>query len=130
MQLLQLAATLLGFSARRSARRLAGLTLTFAIALVFFAIGLLGFGAAAFIVLARATDPLIAALLLGSGSCLIGAILLLIARSRATAAHLLFESPSQQADAQALSQVASAATLWGPLILALLAGFLLTSKKD
>lgn len=131
--LLRLATTLAGQSAQRAGRRVARVSLLLALALLFVMIGLTGFAVAGFILLARVMDPVLAALLLGSLCCLIAAILLLIARAQTRPQALPARTAEEELarrDLTALLQTATQTGIWLPLILALLGGFFLTSRKD
>ena len=132
LTLLRLAAQLAANQAQRVAGRMAGISALMAAAFVFAMFGLVGFGVALFIVLARVMDPALAAVIMGSFSFLIAAVLLLVARSRGTKAGLFASTPEERQarlDLLALSK-ADPTAVWLPLVLAVLAGYAVTSGKD
>ena len=128
--ILRLAAMLAGLSLRRAGARAAGVTATFAAALLFLLVGLLGLSAAGFILLAQATSPLVSALVCGGAGLVIGAGLLLAARAQARPARLfLGQGTGLPADLSALMKDASDSQLRGALAVTAVAAFLLASRR-
>ena len=112
--------------------RLARASGLFMLAMVFLMIGLTGFAVAAFILLARVLDPLLAALLIGSLSCLIGAVLLLVARAQANPQRLFHATPDERQarlDLTAKLETLGSTGFVMPLVLAVLSGLLVASRK-
>ncbi len=130
--LLHLGMTIAALALRQTRARIACASMIFAAALFFLLIGLLGFAAAAFILLAKITNPLIAALICGASGMVLGAVLLLIARARARPARLLLgDKVAQDLRAEVISMTKSATPgqVLTPLALTALAAFLLTSRR-
>lgn len=122
---LSLLAQLSGISTHRVAERLAGISVLFVLALVFMLLGVVGLSAALWIQLSRMMDPLLAALLLGSASMIIAAILLLVAKSRANSDHVLY-GRKKQPDAPATPD---SALLMLPLAAMTIVGLVLGLRK-
>ena len=88
--ILSLILQLSGISTARVAERVAGISVLFALSLVFLLLGVSGLSAALWIQLSRMMDPLLAALIIGSVSMIIAAILMLLVKSRSNADHILY----------------------------------------
>ena len=132
LTVLRLIADLAGQSAQRAGMRLARASGLFMLAMVFLMIGLTGFAVAAFILLARVLDPLLAALLIGSLSCLIGAVLLLVARAQANPQRLFHATPDERQarlDLTAKLETLGSTGFVMPLVLAVLSGLLVAARK-
>ena len=130
--LLPLIAALAGDTVHRTTRRVARVSALFALAIVFLGIGIIGLSLAAFLLLARLMDPIIAALLIGSLFCLFGAVLMLLARTEARYRQPLRASPELERarqDLTALMQVGGAPVVLVPAILAVVAGYIWASRK-
>lgn len=128
----RLMADLAGLAAQRAAQRLARASALFVLAMLFLMIGLTGFALAGFIVLARLLDPLLAAVLVGSLCCLIGAVLMLVARAQASPQRLFLATPEERQARQDLSATLKSLGPAGiviPLVLAVLGGLFATSRK-
>ena len=122
--LVMLALEVAGLSARPVIRQSA---LLLGAALIFLVIGLTGLIGARWIVLARATDPAVAALIMGGAGFLLAGVTLLIAR-----AHMRPQAPALSLkDAEAaLSALMSkeGSGVWGPVAAAAVIGFLITRR--
>lgn len=130
--LLRLIVMFAGQSVQRAGRRAARATALFVVAIVFLAIGITAFSLAGFLLLARVIDPVLAALLVGSLFCLAGAVLLLVVRAQTNPRRRLlgtFEQQRAEQDLTALLGAAGPKVVLLPLVLALLGGYLLASRK-
>jgi hypothetical protein len=123
--LLRLAQRVAVGAVQHTARRVARVSALLAVALLFAMLGLTGFAAAAFILLARVLDPALAALLLGALCFTVAALLLLVARASPPT------RPEDQArrDLMALVETAGKSGVWLPLLLAVLGGLMLTTRR-
>ncbi|MBN8631097.1 MAG: hypothetical protein J0L76_09615 [Rhodobacterales bacterium] len=131
--LLHLALGLTGIGLHRTGARVASVSMIFAAALLFLLIGLLGFAGVAFLLLAQATSPMVAALICGSSGLFIGALLLLLARARAQPMRLLMGRNAGKSlpafDPASLARDASDTEVRGALVLTALAAFLLSTRR-
>ena len=132
LAILRLVSVLAGNSVQRAGLRVARVSGLLALALLFGMMGLAGFAAALFILLARVMDPALAALVLGSFCFLVAAILLLVARAQASRNRQPQTTPEEQLaerDLTALFQAAGKTSIWLPLGLTALAAFVVTSRR-
>ncbi|MEO8241390.1 MAG: phage holin family protein [bacterium] len=132
--LLRIAALLATGAAQRAARRAAEVSVLVILALTFLMIGLVGLCAALFILLSRYMDPALLALLLGSFFCLVAAVLLLMAKSRSQMIRPMLPTPEidfelARREAKAFLDRASPATIWTPVIIAAVIGYLVTTRR-
>ena len=130
--LLRLIVMLAGQSVQRAGRRAARATALFVVAIVFLAIGITAFSLAGFLLLARVIDPVLAALLVGSLFCLSGAVLLLMVRAQTNPRRRFIVTSDQQQAEQDLTALLGAAgtkVVLVPLVLAVLGGYLLASRR-
>ena len=88
--ILSLILQLSGISTARVAERVAGISVLFALSVVFLLLGVAGLSTALWIQLSRMMDPLLAALIIGSVSLIIAAILMLLVKGRSNADHILY----------------------------------------
>ncbi len=106
----------------------------FVLALTFLMIGVIGLCAALFILLARYIDPALLALLMGSFFCVVAGILLLAARTRSKAVSPTVPTPEIDFDmarreAMAYLDRASPTTIWLPVVLVAIVGYVVTSRR-
>jgi hypothetical protein len=123
--ILSLILQLSGISTQRVAERVAGISVLFALSLVFMLLGVAGLSAAVWIQLSRMMDPLLAALIIGSVCMIIAAILMLVAKSRSNTDHILY-GRKKLPEAPAAPD---SALVMLPLAVMALVGFALSSRK-
>lgn len=123
--LLMLALELAGLSARPVIRRSA---LLVGAALIFLLIGLTGLAGALWIVLARATDPAVAALIMGGAGFLLAGMTLLIARAQMRPQVPALSLKDAEAALSALMSKDGSGGVWGPVVAAAVIGFLITRR--
>jgi Putative Actinobacterial Holin-X, holin superfamily III len=129
--LLQLALEMAGLSARQVAARAARTSIILVVALIFMLIGLAGFTAALWIVLAHQTGPAVASLIIGGIGFVLAGILVLVARAGTGSRRTHRADPMQEAE-RALSDFMAdtkGAARWTPLVAAAVIGFLLTRRR-
>ena len=124
--LLMLILKLIDHSARPRIGRMAVLSV---LAMVFLAIGVAGLAGALWIVLARATDPVIAALVMGGAGFLLAGLMLLLARAqmRPRPAAMSLQEAEEALSAFMAKQEGGA--VWTPIVAAAVLGFLLTRRR-
>jgi cytochrome c biogenesis protein CcdA len=129
--IIRLALELAGLSARQMARRVARVSILAVVALIFVLIGLTGFTAALWIVLAHQTNPLIASLIIGGAGFVLAGITALIAGTQMRGRRHVPAPPLIDAERAVSDFMANAnsGTIWTPLIAAALVGFLVTGRK-
>ena len=100
-----------------------------ALVLIFLWIGLAGFAAALWILLARATDPVIAALLVGAGGLVLAGLTVLIAQAGARRRRppSLSFGDMESSLAQLMAKEGGG-SLWTLLLAAAVAGFVVTGR--
>ena len=123
---LMLAVELLGLSARPVIGRMAMLTV---MALIFLTIGLTGLCGALWIVLARATDPVMAALIMGGAGFLLAGIVLLAARMQARPQRPAMALKEAEAALSAFLSKQDGGGVWTPILAAVVIGFLATRRR-
>ena len=131
-RLLKLALQLAGLRARAIGQAALMIGVALILLLIFLLIGLAGLAGALWIVLARATDPAIAALIIGGAGFVLAGVTLLIARVR-------MRPPVPPAPAVVLKDAEAAVLafmaksdgggVWGPILAVALIGFLVTGRK-
>ncbi|MEI6099769.1 MAG: phage holin family protein [Alphaproteobacteria bacterium] len=130
--LMQWVATLTNGAVQRTGRRVARVSALVVLAMVFITIGMTGLSLAAFLLLARLLDPILAALLLGSLFCLSGAVLLWVAAAQVRPRNPAFVSPEQEParqDLAGLLRVAGVPVVLIPVLMAAVFGFLISNRK-
>ena len=123
--LLSLMLQLSGISTRQVAERVAGISVLFALSVVFLLLGVAGLSAALWIQLSRMMDPLLAALIIGSVCMIIAAILMFVVKSRGNADHILY-GRKQLPEAP---PAPDSALVMLPLAVMAIVGFALSSRK-
>lgn len=123
--ILSLILQLSGISTRQVAERVAGISVLFALSVVFLLLGVAGLSAALWIQLSRMMDPLLAALIIGSVCMIIAAILMFVVKSRGNADHILY-GRKQLPEAP---PAPDSALVMLPLAVMAIVGFALSSRK-
>lgn len=99
------------------------------VALVFLLIGLTGLAGALWIVLARATDPAVAALIMGGAGFVLAGLTLLAARAQMRPRAPVLSVKEAEALLSAVMAKAEGGGVWTPILAAALIGFLVTARK-
>jgi hypothetical protein len=123
---LMLAVELLGLSARPVIGRMAMLTVA---AMIFLLIGLAGLAGALWIVLARATDPAVAALIMGGAGFLLAGLMMLLARLQTRSRRVELPLKEVEAALSAFMSKQEGSGVWTPMLAAAVIGFLLTRRR-
>lgn len=128
---MQLALALVDRSAQQFARQAWRTSLLVLIASVFALFGLAGLAGALWIVLAREIDPAAAALILGGVSLLLAGLIAFVAvgRLRQSRRDRELRTRQMQATLSAMMAKETTGSVWVPLLVASLAGFLLTRRR-
>lgn len=127
--LLTLALEMLGLSLRSILRPILRTAFLSGVALVFLMIGLTSLAVALWIVLARATDPAVAALIMAGAGFVLAALTLLAARAQMRPRAPVLSLRETEAVLSAIMAKAEGGGVWTPILAAALLGFLVTARK-
>ena len=119
---------LAGASARQAVGRAARATVWLVAALICAAIGVAGFAAALWIVLAHRLDPVSAALIMGLLGLVLAGVCALIARAQMRGPRQVLALQEVEAALQAVMKE-DGAGVWTPVLAAALVGFLITGRR-
>ena len=99
------------------------------LAMVFLAIGVTSLAVALWIVLARATDPAIAALIMGGAGFALAGLMLLLARAQLRPRPAAMSLQEAEAALSAFMARQEGSAVWTPVVAAVVLGFLLTRRR-